>query len=128
MPFMDEMLESIIRCLMKKALLSTLEIISSKKIKLSDQCVSMVKTIVLKLQERSPLKYLIVRCSSCLVPCSIVNESESVILQSNKVVDKLIKHQQLNNKEADEAKLQSEEYVINLCDIQELYEDPPTPL
>ena len=128
MPFMDEMLESIIRCLMKKALLSTLEISSSKKIKLSDHCVSMVKTIVLKLQERSPLKYLIVRCSSCLVPCSIVNESESVILQSNKVVDKLIKHQQLNNKEADEAKLQSEEYVINLCDIQELYEDPPTPL
>ena len=122
------MLESIIRCLMKKALLSTLEISSSKKIKLSDHCVSMVKTIVLKLQERSPLKYLIVRCSSCLVPCSIVNESESVILQSNKVVDKLIKHQQLNNEEADEAKLQSEEYVINLCDIQELYEDPPTPL
>ena len=113
---------------MQKALLSTLEISSSKKIKLIDQCVSMVKTIVLKLQERSPLKYLIVRCSSCLVPCSIVNESESVILQFNKVADKLIKHQQLNNKEADEAKLQSEEYVINLCDIQDLYEDPPTPL
>ena len=128
MPFMDEMLASIIRCLMQKALLSTLEISSSKKIKLIDQCVSMVKTIVLKLQERSPLKYLIVRCSSCLVPCSIVNESESVILQFNKVADKLIKHQQLNNKEADEAKLQSEEYVINLCDIQHLYEDPPTPL
>ena len=128
MPFMDEMLASIIRCLMEKPLLSTLEISSSKKIKLIDQCVSMVKTIVLKLQERSPLKYLIVRCSSCLVPCSIVNESESVILQFNKVADKLIKHQQLNNKEADEAKLQSEEYVINLCDIQDLYEDPPTPL
>ena len=128
MPFMDEMLASIIRCLMEKALLSTLEISSSKKIKLIDQCVSMVKTIVLKLQERSPLKYLIVRCSSCLVPCSIVNESESVILQFNKVADKLIKHQQLNNKEADEAKLQSEEYVINLCDIQDLYEDPSTPL
>ena len=128
MPFMDEMLASIIRCLMEKALLSTLEISSSKKIKLIDQCVSMVKIIVLKLQERSPLKYLIVRCSSCLVPCSIVNESESVILQFNKVADKLIKHQQLNNKEADEAKLQSEEYVINLCDIQDLYEDPPTPL
>ena len=128
MPFMDEMLASIIRCLMEKALLSTLEISSSKKIKLIDQCVSMVKTIVLKLQARSPLKYLIVRCSSCLVPCSIVNESESVILQFNKVADKLIKHQQLNNKEADEAKLQSEEYVINLCDIQDLYEDPPTPL
>ena len=128
MPFMDEMLASIIRCLMQKALLSTLEISSSKKIKLIDQCVSMVKTIVLKLQERSPLKYLIVRCSSCLVPCSIVNESESVILQFNKVADKLIKHQQLNNKEADEAKLQSEEYVINLCDIQDLYEDPTTPL
>ena len=128
MPFMDGMLASIIRCLMEKALLSTLEISSSKKIKLIDQCVSMVKTIVLKLQERSPLKYLIVRCSSCLVPCSIVNESESVILQFNKVADKLIKHQQLNNQEADEAKLQSEEYVINLCDIQDLYEDPPTPL
>ena len=69
----------------------------------------MVKTIVLKLQERSPLKYLIVRCSSCLVPRSIVNESESFNLQFNKVVDKLFKHQ-LNN-EADEAKLQFEEFV-----------------
>ena len=150
MPFMTEMLASIICCLMKifllrsvvnvvtshqliklditkkgflpqlavklptasKALLSTLEISSSKKIKLIDQCVSMVKTIVLKLQERSPLKYLIVRCSSCLVPRSIVNESESFNLQFNKVVDKLFKHQQLNNKEADEAKLQFEELIV----------------
>ena len=70
-----------------KALLSTLEISSSKKIKLIDQCVSMVKTIVLKLQERTPLKYLIVHCSSCLVPRTMVNESESVLLQINKVVD-----------------------------------------
>ena len=84
-----------------KALLSTLEIISSKKIKLIDQCVLMVKTIVLELQERSPLKYLIVRCSLCLVPLSIVNEIENVVLQFNKVIDKLFKHQQLNNKEAD---------------------------
>ena len=98
MPFMDDMLASIIRRLLKifllrsvvnvvtshqliklditkkgflpqlavklptasKALLSTLEISSSKKIKLIDQCVSMVKTIALKLQERSPLKYLFV--------------------------------------------------------------------
>ena len=62
-----------------KALLSTLEISSSKKIKLIDQCVSMVKTIALKLQENSPLKYLIVRCSSCLETRSIVNESESYL-------------------------------------------------
>ena len=47
----------------------------------------MVKTIVLKLQERSLLKYLIVHCSSCLVPRTMVNESESVLLQINKVVD-----------------------------------------
>ena len=42
-----------------------------------------------------------------------MNESESVILQFNKVVDKLFKHQQLDNKEADEAKLQFEEFVTN---------------
>ena len=89
-----------------KALLSTLEISSSKKIKLiDDQCVTMVKTIVLRLQIRNPLKYLIVRCSSCLVPRSIVNDFESVsdslILQFNKVVGKLSKHRQLNSKEAD---------------------------
>ena len=76
---------------------TTLEIRSSKKIKLIDQCVSIVKTVVLKLQERSPLKYLTVCCSSCLIPRSIVTESENVILQINKVVDKLCKHQQLNN-------------------------------
>ena len=63
-----------------KALLSTLEISSSKKIKLIDHCVSMVNTIALRLQERSPLKNLIIRCSSCLVPRSLLNESESVIL------------------------------------------------
>ena len=63
-----------------KALLSTLEISSGKKIKLIDHCVSVVNTIVLRLQERSPLKNLIVRCSSCLVPGSLLNESESVIL------------------------------------------------
>ena len=51
-----------------------------------------------------------VRCSSCLVPRSIVNESESFNLQFNKVVDKLFKLQQLNN-EADEAKLQFKEFV-----------------
>ena len=153
MPFMDEILASIIHRLMKifllrsvvndvvtshqliklditkkeaflpqlavklptasKALLSTLEISRSIKIKLIYQCVSMVKTIVLKLQERSPLKYLIARCSSCLVPRSIVNESESVILQFNKVVDNLFKQQQLKNKEAGEAKLQFEEFVTN---------------
>ena len=149
MPFMTEMLASIIRRLMKifllrsvvnnvvishqltklditkkgflpqfagklpvasKALLSILEISSSKRIKLIDQYVSMVKTIVLKLLEINPLKYLFVRCSSCLVPRSIVNESESFNLQFNKVADKLFKHQQLNN-EADEAKLQFEEFV-----------------
>ena len=53
-----------------------------------------------------------VLCSSCLVPHGIVSESESVILQFNKVVDKLFKHQQLNNKEADEAKLQFEEFYV----------------
>ena len=73
----------------------------------------MVKTIALKLQESSPLKYLIVCCSSCLVPHSIVNENDSVILQFNKVVDKLFKHQQLNNKKAGEAQLQSEEFLTN---------------
>ena len=53
------------------------------------------------------------KCSSCLVPRSIVNESENVILQFNKVVDKLFKHQQLNNKEAEKAKLQFEEFFTN---------------
>ena len=42
-----------------------------------------------------------------------VNESESVIVQFNKVVDKLFKYKQLNNKETDEAKLQFEEFVTN---------------
>ena len=96
-----------------KALLSTLEISNSKKIKLIDLCVSVVKTIILKLQVRSPLKYLIVCCFSCEGLCNILNENESVIFQFNKVVDKLFKHQQQNNKEADEAKLQFEEFVTN---------------
>ena len=42
-----------------------------------------------------------------------MNENDSVILQFNKVVDKLFKHQQLNNKKAGEAQLQSEEFLTN---------------
>ena len=38
-----------------------------------------------------------------------------VILQFKKVVDKLFKHQQLNNKEADQAKLQVDKVCYQLC-------------
>ena len=97
-----------------KTILSSLKIPKTMQLRLIKECVLMLQSTVVKLQERSALKYLIVRCSSSLVPQNILNDEDAVILNFNKIVDKLFQHKPLNNIEADNAKLQFEDYVTYL--------------
>ena len=48
------------------ALMLSLKISGSKKLKLKENCVMLLKSLILKMQERSPLNYLIVRVSHVL--------------------------------------------------------------
>ena len=65
------------------------------------------KNTVLKLQERSPLKYVFV----FLIPRNIVNNQANAISMFRKVIDKLYENKHLAPKESDNTKLQYEEFI-----------------
>ena len=67
--------------------------------------------MISKLQGRSPLKYQIVRCMSCIAPTNLINEKDECIL---KIVEKLYQRKLLPSKEADDSKLQFEEFIDNV--------------
>ena len=70
----------------------------------------MLKKAVLKLQERSPLKYVFV----FLIPRNMVNNKADAIIMFTKVIDKLYENKHLASKESDNAKLQYEEFINDM--------------
>ena len=65
------------------------------------------KNTVLKLQERSPLKYVFV----FLIPRNIVNNQADAISMFRKIIDKLHENKHLAPKESDNTKLQYKEFI-----------------
>ena len=59
-----------------KDLLAKTQVSAEKKSKFKKDCKQIIITIILKLQERSPLKYMIVRNSSALSPEMIILKSD----------------------------------------------------
>ena len=59
----------------------------------------MLKNIVIKLQERSPLKYVFVHSFSSFVSKHMVNNKAVAINTFSKVVDKFNDNEQLTSKE-----------------------------
>ena len=74
-------------------------------------CVQILINIILKLQERCPLKFSVIRNSSCLSPNNMVGEQESSILKFKYLVDKLFQSKHLSAKEADAAKYQYDDFL-----------------
>ena len=64
--------------------------------------------IILKLQERSPVKSVVVRKASCLSPVNMARQSEISVAKFESLVNKLFQGKHLTAKEADGAKGQSE--------------------
>ena len=77
-----------------------------KKIKEED--ISLLKKMIIKLQERSPLKYLVPRCAASLSPAIMALHQEEPVVKFEKLVDSMYKKQRLSYKEADLAKSQYE--------------------
>ena len=75
----------------------------------------MLVATVQKLQERSPLKCLVVRCASCLSPLKMVRNKEECSVRFTSLVDKLYAEKWISSNSADEAK---KEYDMFLDTIQ----------
>ena len=84
--------------------------------KFKGECAAIVKVIVEKLQERSPLKHLFVLSLSSLVTKNMI-ESKNCPSNFEKIVDKLYTTNHINSKEADDAKLQLEEFISSAAKI-----------
>ena len=73
----------------------------------------MVVDILIVLQERSPLKYSIVRSASAISPVNMVSKKEECVLKFQGLVDVLLKKmkKRLSAKSADNCKQQYDEFL-----------------
>ena len=94
-----------------KSLLASSKASLTQKLKFKESCSTMLKNIVLKMLERSPLKYILVRSLSSLNPKNMVNYKADSIKMFTRVIDKLYDNKHLSSKESDNAKLQYEEFI-----------------
>ena len=86
-----------------------------KKKQFKKECVLMLAAILEKIQERSPLKYAIVRYASCLSPLKMVRKKETSIQMFNVLADKLFSGQWISARIADEAKQQFDEFLDSVA-------------
>ena len=99
-----------------KTLLSSIQASYTKQLKFKKKCAAIVKGVVEKPQKRLPLKHLFVRSLSSLVPKNMI-ESKNCSSKFEKVVDKLYTANHINSEEADNAKLQLEEFISSTAKI-----------
>ena len=97
-----------------EAFLSSEGISASEKSNFRQDWIILLSRMISKLQVRSPLKYQIVRCMSCIVPTNLINKKDECILKFSKIVEKLYQRKLLPSKEADDSKLQFEEFIENV--------------
>ncbi len=90
-----------------------------KKLKLSaDQKQSFIKEfrnlligMIVKIQERTPLKYPLVRGAASLSPVRMVTKGEESVLLFESLVDTMYEHKRLSSKEGDEVKQQYKSFL-----------------
>ena len=81
-----------------KSLLASSKASPTQKLRFKESLSTMLKNVVLKMQERSPLKYILIRSFSSLNPKNMVNNKADSIKMFTTVIDKLYdkKHHQRN--------------------------------
>ena len=94
-----------------KDILDRTQVSNEKKELLKRDCKSLVLNILLKLQERSPLKCCILRNSSALCPRNMVRLSEESSFHFRTLVDKLYSLRKITVSTADNAKGQYDELL-----------------
>ena len=85
-----------------------------KKIKFQGEYAVILMNIIVKLQERSPVKSVVVRKASCLSPVNMARQSEISVAEFESLVNKLIQRKHLTAKEADGAKCQYDDFLKSI--------------
>ena len=92
-------------------LLKNLNIPKKKKHQFNKECVMFLVTLVTKLQENSPLKFQLVRCSSCISPKNMLHDPEASLFKFENIVDNLFSHKRMLSSKADRAKQQYDSFL-----------------
>ena len=92
----------------------------NKKHQFKKECVAILVAIVQKLQEKSPCKHLLVRCTSCLDLHRMAQNKEECSLRFIGIVDRLYENKWITSNDADLAK---KEFDTFLETVQHEYED-----
>ena len=71
-------------------LLKNLSMPKEKKHQFLKECIMFLVTLVTKLQQNSPLKFQLVRCSSCISPKNMLHDPEAPLLKFENIVNKLL--------------------------------------
>ena len=85
--------------------------------KFKEDCITMLVKIVEKLQERSPLKYMVVRNTACLSPINMVNNKEVAVARFAQLDEKLHRSKLISPQKADSAKDQFEDFTKSIVTI-----------
>ena len=83
------------------------------KTKFKKDCVVIIRNVIEKLQDRSPLKYSIVRYSASLSPVKMIHNKEECVLKFKRLIEKLCEMKWISAVDADDSKLQYEEFLTS---------------
>ena len=104
-----------------KSLFKNVKLTSGQKEIFLKKYHSFMIEIVSKFQERSPLRYAIVRNASSLNPTNMVNEGEASKIKFGGLIDLLFEHKRLTNNEANDAKNQYEDFLATAVGVNKDY-------
>ena len=98
-----------------EALLKSCSVDKAAKENFRRDCVTFLLRIVQKLQEKSPLKYQIVRCLNCFVPKAMIENKEECVIRFNKIVELMHEKGHWSAKEGEDAKYQFDDLIDNMA-------------
>ena len=94
-----------------KELLKNVQTSAEKKRAFKKECKMMVLEILMKFQERSPLRFVVVRAAAALAPKDMVRHSEESAVRFQALSDKLYALKNITAETADKAKHQFDELL-----------------
>ena len=97
-----------------KSLLSSTVARNTSKLGLKADCGSMIKSLILKLQERLPIKFIFVQSLFSLTPGCIIENKKFAMIKFSKLAEKLYDNKQILLKEFDQWRVQFEQFINDI--------------
>ena len=72
----------------------------------------MIKSLVLKLQERSPIKYIFAQLLVSLTHGCVIEKKDLTMIKFSKLTEKLYDNKHISSKESDQSRVQFEHWIM----------------